>query len=616
MRGMGRMDPETMDLARRYDVRVWRMVRPFLWPRHDPGLRTRLVVTLILLATTAALGALTPVVMAIVVDVLAAGADAPGARSPRDVATLLPFALLGAYGLVFTMGRVIETWRMYIYGPLEQRLNRRIRLAVLRHVHELSLRYHISRKTGQVSRVIDNGVRGMEQILSQMVFMILPLVVEVGIVVTVLSSRFTPVYTVILLVTAVVYSVVLVIGSEYMRIYQRVAVAESAAAHGKAVDSLLNYETVKYFGNERYVADRYDEALENVEKLQLKALYSRTITGVLQIIIMGAGLTVMVLLAGRDALAGAMTVGGFVLVNAYVMQVLQPLGRMGMLYRGLKQAFTDLEQMMALLTEVPEVADAPGAQPLPVGSGAITFRDVSFAYDVRRPLLAGVSFEVPGGMTVGLVGTSGSGKTTIGRLLFRFYDPNRGSVQVDGCDVRSLAVASLRAAIGVVPQDAVLFNDTILYNIAFGAPGASREEVERAARLAQLHDFIAALPDGYDTVVGERGLKLSGGEKQRVAIARAVLKRPRIYLFDEATSALDTHTERAIQDNLRDVSRGTTTVIIAHRLSSVVHAGQILVMEEGRVVERGTHDSLLRDGGRYAALWLQQQKRLELEAAD
>ncbi len=607
MRGMGRFDPETMDLKRPQDIHVLRMTLPFLWPKDDWGLRARLLGTLFLLVATSALNTLTPVVMAKVVDTLAAG--------PQN-ASVLTFSLLLAYGVVFTVGRVVDQWRVVLYGPMEQRLNRRMRLAALRHVHELSLRFHLTRKTGQLSRIVDNGMRGMEQILNSFVFMILPLLVELGIVISVLLGGFTPIYTLILFVTFVVYGTALVIGSEYLRVHQRAAVAESAAAHGKAVDSLLNYETVKYFGNEGYVNDRYDEALQRVESLQLKALYSRSLTGVIQVVIQGVGLTAMVLLAGREALAGNMTVGGFVLVNSYLMQVLRPLDRMGMLYRGLKQAFTDVEQMMALLLETNEVGDAAGAVPLPAGGGTIAFKDVSFAYDVRRPILDGVSFEVPAGQSLGLVGASGSGKTTIGRLLFRFYDPSSGAVEVDGHDLRRVTVASLRAAIGVVPQDAVLFNDSLAYNIAFGAPGASREEIERAARLAQLHTFIERLPDGYDTVVGERGLKLSGGEKQRVAIARAILKRPRIFLFDEATSALDSHTERAIQDNLYEVSRGTTTVIIAHRLSTVVHASQILVLDEGRIVERGTHDSLLRDGGRYAALWLQQQKRLELEAAD
>ncbi len=607
MRGMGRFDPETMDLARPRDIHVFRMTLPFLWPKDDWGLKGRLLATLFLLVATSVLNTLTPVVMAHVVDTLAAG--------PTN-ATRLTYLLLLAYGVVFTVGRVLDQWRVVLYGPLEQRLNRRMRLAALRHVHELSLRFHLTRKTGQLSRIIDNGMRGMEQILNSMVFMILPLVVELGIVISVLMGRFTPAYTGILFLTFLVYGTALVIGSEYLRKHQRAAVAESAAAHGKAVDSLLNYETVKYFGNEQYVNDRYDEALGRVEQLQLKALYSRSMTGVVQTVIQGVGLTAMVLLAGREALAGSMTVGGFVLVNSYLMQVLRPLDRMGMLYRGLKQASTDVEQMMSLLLESNEVGDSPEAKPLPAGGGAITFRDVSFAYDVRRPILEHVHFEVPAGTAIGLVGVSGSGKTTIGRLLFRFYDPTQGEIRIDGHDLRDVTVASVRAAIGVVPQDAVLFNESIAYNIAFGRPDASREDVEHAARMAQLHDFIASLPDGYDTVVGERGLKLSGGEKQRVAIARAVLKRPLIYLFDEATSALDSRTERAIQENLRDVSRGTTTVIIAHRLSTVVDADQILVLDKGHIVERGSHDSLLRDGGHYAALWLRQQQKLDLEAAD
>ena len=360
MRGMGRFDPETMDLKRPQDVRVLKMALPFLWPKDDWGLRGRLLATLFLLVATSVLNTLTPVVMAKVVDTLADG--------PQNT-SVLTFSLLLAYGVVFTVGRVVDQWRVVLYGPMEQRLNRRMRLAALRHVHELSLRFHLTRKTGQLSRIVDNGMRGMEQILNSLVFMILPLLVELSIVISVLLGGFTPIYTLILFVTFVVYGTALVIGSEYLRVHQRAAVAESAAAHGKAVDSLLNYETVKYFGNEAYVNDRYDEALQRVESLQLKALYSRSLTGVVQVVIQGVGLTAMVLLAGREALAGNMTVGGFVLVNSYLMQVLRPLDRMGMLYRGLKQAFTDVEQMMALLLEENEVGDAPDAVPLPAAGG-------------------------------------------------------------------------------------------------------------------------------------------------------------------------------------------------------------------------------------------------------
>ena len=607
MRGMGRIDPETMDLARRHDVRVLRMLVPFLWPKDDLGLRVRLVVSIFLLGVTSALSALSPVLLARAIDTLSLGRAAP---------TTLALALLLGYGTAFTVSRMLGEWRWSLFGPVEQRVQRNVRLTVFRHVHELSLRFHISRKTGQLSRIIDNGVRGIEQVVSSVVFMILPLVTEVAFMVVVLLNGFSLAYTAIILVTALLYSIAVAAGSGVLRRHQRAAVAESALAHGKAVDSLLNYETVKFFGNESYVAERYDEALRDVERLAMRARFWLSLTGITQAIIMGAGLTVIVAFAGRQALAGTITVGAFVLVSTYVLLILRPLDTFGRLYRGLKQSFTDVEQMMGLLTETSEVTDAVDAVPLPKGGGAITFRGVSFGYDVRRPILEGVDFDVPAGTTVALVGSSGTGKTTVGRLLFRFYDPTGGSIEIDGRDARRATVASLRAAIGVVPQDTVLFNDSIAYNIAFGAPGASHGEIEHAARMAQLHPFIASLPDGYDTVVGERGLKLSGGEKQRVAIARAVLKKPRIYLFDEATSALDTHTERAIQENLRAVSRGATTVIIAHRLSTIVHAEQILVLEGGRIVERGTHDSLLRDGGAYAALWLQQLKKLQLEAAD
>jgi ATP-binding cassette subfamily B protein len=405
-----------------------------------------------------------------------------------------------------------------------------------------------------------------------------------------------------------------VIGSERLRRRQRRAVAEGAEAHGKAVDSLLNYETVKYFGNERHIADRYDGALQEVERLTVNAMMWRSLTGILQVSILGVGLTAMILLAASKVAGGAMTVGDFVLVNTYLLQLIRPLDRLGQLYRSIKQSLTDVEQMLTLLDQPAEVADAAGAGILPKGPGRLRFEGVGFAYDPRRPVLNDVSFEVPPGRTLAIVGPSGAGKSTIGRLLFRFYDPTSGRITLDGADIAAVTQASLREAIAVVPQDAVLFNDTILYNLAFGRPGASMEEIEQAARQAQIHDFIASLPDGYETMVGERGLKLSGGEKQRVAIARAILKRPRLFLFDEATSALDSHTELAIQRSLREVSRGTTTLVIAHRLSTIVHADEILVLEDGRIAERGSHAALLNRGGAYAALWARQQA--DREAAD
>ena len=589
------------------DARVLRLMWPFLWPRDDTGMRVRLVTSVLLLALTAALNAYAPVLFARAIDSLTGQVGA---------ALVVPVGVLLAYGAVFTMGKGLAEMRWLLYGPIEQRLKRNIGLSVFRHVHDLSLRFHISRRTGQLSRVIDNGTRGIDQILFGLVFNILPLMTELAFIIVILLREFEPLFTLIIVGNGVLYTAALVVGSSWLRAYQRRAVIEGAAAHGKAVDSLLNYETVKYFGNERYVAERYDTALQEVEQLQVKALFARSVTGFVQVAILGAGLTILILLAGARVTAGEISIGGLVLVNTYLLQILRPLDRMGMLYRNLKQAFTEVEQMMGLLAEEPEITDRPGAPALPAGPGAIAFRGVSFAYDARRPVLEDLSFEVAAGHTLGLVGLSGAGKTTVGRLLFRFYDPTSGAVEVDGHDIREVSVDSVRAAVGVVPQDTVLFNDSLAYNISFGDPGCTREDIERAARLAQIHDFIATLPDGYETVVGERGLKLSGGEKQRVAIARAVLKQPRMYLFDEATSALDTRTERAIQESLLRVSKGTTTVIIAHRLSSVVHADQILVIEDGRAIERGTHDSLLRDGGRYASLWAKQQQKLELDAAD
>jgi ABC-type transport system involved in Fe-S cluster assembly fused permease/ATPase subunit len=615
--GLGRTT-EDAELSQPHDIKAVRMMAPFLWPKDDMALRVRLVISISLLAATAAMNALAPVLFALAV----------GRLTPQEIfgeegkvigviaVTVLPLAVLLGYGAVHSFGKAMSELRWLLYGPIEQRLKRNVAMTVFRHLHELSMRFHIGRKTGALSRIMDNGTRGVDNLLMATVFMILPLVTEIVIILVVLLAFFDFVFTAIILATFVLYSVALVIGSEWLRKHQRKAVVESAAAHGKAVDSLLNYETVKYFGNEDFVAGRYDDSLAKVERLTIKALTSRSVTGVIQVLILGIGLTGMILLAGNRIVAGTMEVFGFVLVNMYMLQIIRPLDRVGNLYRNIKQSFVDVEQMMGLLMEEPEVSDAPDAKPLGGGEGKVEFRDVSFAYDIRRPLLDHVSFTVPAGRTIGIVGASGAGKTTLGRLLFRFYDPSSGQVLVDGADLRTVQVEALRATVGVVPQDAVLFNDSLHYNIAFGHPDATREEVEQAAKLAQIHEFSAGLPDGYDTVVGERGLKLSGGEKQRVAIARAILKNPRIFLFDEATSALDSKTEREIQKSLRGVSKDTTTLIIAHRLSTVVHADEILVLEDGKTVERGTHDALLRDGGIYATLWARQQKTLDLEAAD
>ncbi|HEV7370531.1 ABC transporter ATP-binding protein/permease [Arenibaculum sp.] len=587
--------------SRPQDLKALRLVLPFLWPKDDRALRLRLGAAVGLLGLTALLNALVPLLFARAVDQLSGGA--PAGFGPMT----LPVALLLAFGLLQWLAKIGNEMRWALYGPLEQRLQRRVGLAVFRHVHALSLRFHLSRRTGQLSRVLDNGIRGVRELLFDLVFLILPLFAEIAFISVVLLGTLPPLFGALALATLVLYGACLVAGSEWLRRHQRRAVAEGAKAHGDAVDSLLNHETVKYFGNEEHVAERYDRALRRVEELQVRALTWRSLTGALQVSILGAGLTAMLVMAGLEVGRGVLSVGDLVLVNTYLLQLLRPLERLGQIYRSIKQSLTDVEQMMTLLAERPEIADAPGAGPLPSGPGALAFEGVGFAYDPRRPVLERVSFSIEPGRTLAIVGASGAGKSTIGRLLFRFYDPGSGRILLDGTDVRTVRQSSLREAIAVVPQDAVLFNDTIFYNIAFGRPDATREEVERAAGLARVHDFVTALPDGYDTQVGERGLKLSGGEKQRIAIARAILKRPRVFLFDEATSALDSHTERAIRDSLAEVSRGTTTLVIAHRLSTVVHADEILVLDGGRVVERGTHAALLARRGPYAALWSRQQ---------
>ena len=492
------------------------------------------------------------------------------------------------------------------YGPLEQRLRRRFGLKALEHLHGLSLRFHLDRRSGQISSVLANAMAGLREILFNVVFLILPLALEIIFVAAVMLVRVAPVFALVLFATLLVYAVVLAVGSEWLRSHQKLAASRSAKAHGEALDSLLNYETVKYFGNEAHVAKRYDASLAEVEALTVRALTFRSVTGIGLVTVLGIGMAIILFAATHRVQTGLMTVGDLVLVNTYLLQLIRPMERLGQLYRQIKQSLVDLELLLEILAEAPEITDRPDARPLRPGPGEIRFEHVDFAYGPDRAVLHAVDFTIRPGQKVALVGPTGSGKSTIARLLFRFYDPSRGRIFIDGQDIRDVTQASLREAIAVVPQDTVLFNDTIAYNIGFGRTDASHAELEAATEGAELDRLIALLPQGYATLVGERGLKLSGGEKQRVAIARAILKRPRIVILDEATSALDAATEEAVQSNLARLVRGVTSLVVAHRLSTIVDADLILVLDEGRIVERGSHDALLQKRGLYADLWARQ----------
>ena len=582
------------------DLKAIAAVMPYLWPRDDTDMRSRVVLSVGILFLTAILNALLPVLFSIAIDRLT--------QTGTSLLVVAPVALLLGYGIIFWISRALNELRWILFGPLEQRVRRRLGLAVFDHLHTLSLRYHLSRRTGTLSRVQERGLEATAELLFNLVFVIAPLVTEIVIITAVVLGRFEAHYAIIMAITLSLFLFAVIYGSEVLRRYQRPAVIKASEAHGKAVDSLINFETVKYFGNEDYVSGRYDRELAEAERLTVRSLIFRSLLGVAQMTVLGLGAGAIVVLGGLDVAEGTMTVGAFVLINTYLLQLVRPLERLGNLYRSIKQALIDLEQMVQIFEEKPEVTDQASAEPLPNGDGAIRFENVSFAYDHRRPILKNVSFEVEAGRKLAIVGPSGGGKTTLGRLLFRFYDPAKGTVCIDGYNISRMTQDSVRHAIGVVPQDTVLFNESIGENIGFGRPGANDEDISRAAELAQISTFIGSLPDGLETVVGERGLKLSGGEKQRVAIARAVLKRPRIFLFDEATSALDSHTEQAIQQSLTNVSRGSTTVVIAHRLSTVVDADQILFIEGGEILERGSHSQLIAKQGSYAALWRRQQR--------
>ncbi|MCC2636058.1 MAG: transporter related [Ramlibacter sp.] len=519
----------------------------------------------------------------------------------------VPLGLLVAYGLLRLSTSLFTELRELVFAKATQGASRSIALETFRHLHALSLRFHLERQTGGMTRDIERGVRGIESLISYSLYSIVPTLLEVAMVLTILAVKFDVWFAWITIAALVLYIIFTVSITEWRTKFRREANEYDSAAHTRAVDSLLNYETVKYFNNEDFEARRYDESLDRYRRSRIKAQTTLSLLNTGQQLIIAVSLVAMLWRATVGVVEGRMTLGDLVMINAFMIQLYIPLNFLGVLYREIKQSLTDLDKMFTLMEKEREIADKPEALPLRADDWTVRFDHVHFAYEPARPILHDVSFEIPAGKTVAVVGPSGSGKSTLARLLYRFYDVQQGRITIAGQDVRDVTQASVRQAIGIVPQDTVLFNDTVEYNIAYGRPGATREQVEEAARAARIHDFIASTPKGYGTMVGERGLKLSGGEKQRVAIARTLLKNPPILIFDEATSALDSANERAIQAELKGVARNKTALVIAHRLSTVVDAHQILVMEAGRIIERGTHQELLALGGRYADMWALQQ---------
>jgi ABC-type transport system involved in Fe-S cluster assembly fused permease/ATPase subunit len=597
---------------------VFRSLLPFIWPAGRRDLRVEVAGAFVVLLLAKLVTVAVPVAFKAATDWLASDLSNPDVVATKGLALGVAM-LIVAYGAGRVLMMVLNQVRDVLFTRVGQHAIRELNNRTFRHLHKLSLRFHLERRTGGLSRVIERGTRGIDLIIRMGVMQLAPTVIELLLVAGLLVYYFSWLYVLILVVTIVLYMWFTFAASERRIAIRREMNESDTEANTKAIDSLLNYETVKYFGNEEAEARRFDASMARYERAAVKTYRSLGVLNSGQAAIFTAGMTLVMWLAAQGVMAGTHTVGDFVLINAVMIQLYIPLNFMGMVYREIKQGLVDLETMFALLGETPEIEDKPGARPLDVRDGTVRFENVSFGYDPDRRILHDISFEVPAGKMVAIVGPSGAGKSTISRILFRFYDIEQGRVTIDGQDIRDVTQQSLRRAIGVVPQDTVLFNDTILYNIRYGRPDATDAEVHEAARLAQIDGFIATLPQGYGTMVGERGLKLSGGEKQRVAIARTLLKAPPILMLDEATSALDSHTEKEIQDAIDRVAANRTTLVIAHRLSTIVHADNIIVLEKGRLVEQGTHAELIEKGGLYASLWSRQRQaekaREELAAA-
>ncbi len=592
-------DQELAAAERKSGVRTVRRVMPYLWPEGETELKVRVVLALAALMAAKVVAVVTPLFYKNAVDALA-GEGVP-------IFALGAVGLTVAYGTSRLLGVAFEQLRDVLFARVSQRALRRLALETFRHIHALSLRYHLTRRTGALSRIMDRGVKGVAFLLRFMLFSIGPLALELIMICAILVTVFDWWYLLVVGVTMVAYVWFTFAITEWRVRIRKVMNDQDNEASQRAIDSLLNFETVKYFGAEHREALRYDTAMAGYEKAALRTAYSLGAINAGQAIIINFGLVAVMAMAATGVAAGKYTVGDFVMVNAYMLQIIAPLNFLGFVYREIRQSLVDMGQMFDLLDDAPEITEKPDAGALVISGGSVELDAVRFGYESNREILKGVSLKAEAGQTIAIVGATGSGKSTIGRLLFRFYDVTEGALRIDGQDVRDITLSSLHDAVGVVPQDTVLFNDTIRYNIGYGRDGATQEDIEAAARAAQIHDFVVKLPDGYDTMVGERGLKLSGGEKQRVGIARTLLKDPPILLLDEATSALDSQTEADIQSALARAGQGRTVITIAHRLSTIADADQIIVLEAGEIIESGTHARLLDRNGRYAQLWHRQQ---------
>ncbi len=584
-------------------INLW----PYIWPAHRPDLKARVLLAIVALVIAKGVTVLSPYFFAWASDALT------GETNNLPAFLIAPVMLVLAYNAARVLAVAFNQLRDALFARVGQHAVRQLANLTFRHLHQLSLRFHLARRTGGLSRVIERGVKGIEAIVRFTILNGIPTILEFAIMAAVISYQFGMSYLAIVAVMIVAYVWFTIKASNWRISIRREMNDSDTDANSKAIDSLLNFETVKYFGNERMESERFDVSMAKYEKAATKTWTSLAWLNLGQTVILGIGMAACMVLSAQAVMAGEQTIGDFVLINALLMQISIPLNFIGFIYREIRQGLADIESMFDLLGVPEEITDKPGAEPLKAVEGTIAFENVHFHYDADRPILKGIDFDVPAGKTVAIVGPSGAGKSTISRLLFRFYDVTDGRILIDGQDVRDVTQESVRHAIGMVPQDTVLFNDTIAYNIRYGRPDATDEEVREAARMAQIHDFIERLPKGYASEVGERGLKLSGGEKQRVAIARTILKSPPILILDEATSALDTHTEQEIQAALDQVSKNRTTLVIAHRLSTVVGADQILVLEAGRIVERGTHADLLAKNGLYASMWARQREASEAE---